>query len=228
MTTANPIGSITRIDRPEGRTYLTPSGEFKSVNTILDATASEEDRTRLEKWKAKNPNGSEDACNRGTIIHEAIAKYLEHGDLPEALPDEIALYWNSIYPWLKLTGETATVEHPVYGGHRLGLELEVYHGELGYAGTLDRVGSWERGSPLSLMDFKTSHRKKQKKWLKRARLQCAAYRLAYRWMFGIEVPGVVIPVAIPSGIAQVFELSAEEVAEDEAEWLERLREFRGA
>ena len=44
----------------------------------------------------------------------------------------------------------------------------------------------------------------------------------------IEVPGVVIPVAIPSGIAQVFELTPEEVKEDEAEWLERLREFRGA
>lgn len=67
---------------------------------------------------------------------------------------------------------------------------------------------------------------KKKSWMGRARLQCAAYKLAFESLFELKIDNVVIPVANPFKIAQVFELTPEEIQEDTEQWLERLNQFQ--
>lgn len=224
------MNHITRIDTEEGRYYQTPSGKFPSVNTILDATMSSEDRERLEKWRQKNPNlpkkeGEIGAAERGTLMHEAIANYFEDRTLinPELHP-QVEPFWKSIKCWIQIAGEPIEVTFPNSPNAVKTIELPVYHSELKYAGTLDWIGFWYVGI-LSLVDFKSSGRMKKKSWMGRARLQCAAYKLAFESLFDFKIENVVIPVALPHKPAQIFELSAEEIQEDTEKWLERLNQF---
>ena len=67
---------------------------------------------------------------------------------------------------------------------------------------------------------------KKKSWMTRARIQCAAYKLAFESLFDLQIDNVVIPVALPYKTAQVFELSPEEIEEDTEQWLDRLDQFQ--
>ena len=67
---------------------------------------------------------------------------------------------------------------------------------------------------------------KKKSWMSRARLQCAAYKLAFESLFDFKIENIVIPVANPFKIAQVFELTPEEIESDTEQWLERLNQFQ--
>ena len=163
-------------------------------------------------------------------MHEAIANYYQDRTLinPELHPT-VQPYWKSIKPWLLKAGQPATVCFSSSSSSPSSpiptIELPVYHSELQYAGTLDWVGYWE-DDILSLVDFKSSGRMKKKSWMGRARLQCAAYKLAFESLFELKIHNVVIPVANPFKIAQVFELTPEEIQEDTEKWLERLNQFQ--
>ncbi len=224
--------NITRIDTDQGRFYHTPEGKFPSVNTILDATMPSETKARLSKWRQKNQDlpkqeGEISAAERGSLMHEAIANYFQDHSLtnPELHPT-VEPYWKSIKPWLLKAGEPITV---TFSGSTFNpvktIELPVYHSQLKYAGTLDWVGYWE-DDILSLVDFKSSGRMKKKSWMGRARLQCAAYKLAFESLFDLKIENIVIPVALPNKIAQVFELTPEEIELDTEQWLERLNQFQ--
>ncbi len=224
--------NIIRIDTEQGRYYDTPSGKFPSVNTILDATMPPENKARLERWRLKNQDlpkqeGEISAAERGSLMHEAIAKYFQDRFLtnPELHPT-VEPFWKSIKPWLLKSGEPATVTFSSSPNNPVKtIELPVYHPELQYAGTFDWVGYWE-DDILSLVDFKSSGKMKKKSWMGRARLQCAAYKLAFESLFDLKIENVVIPVANPFKIAQVFELTPEEIESDTEQWLERLNQFQ--
>lgn len=223
--------NITRIDTDQGRFYETPGGKFPSVNTILDVTMSPEDKARLSKWRKKNKDlpkqeGEISAAERGTMMHEAIAEFLANRSLVNSeLHPTVEPFWKSIKPWLLTIGKSATVSFPGSSAPAIAIELPVYHSQLKYAGTLDWVGYWEEDI-LSLVDFKSSGRLKKKSWMGRARLQCAAYKLAFESLFDLRIENIIIPVALPNQIAQVFEFTTQEIQEDTEDWLERLNQFQ--
>jgi hypothetical protein len=226
--------AIRAIDTDNGRIYETPIGNLPGVNTILDATESETDREKLRQWQQRQVKqlGETEAeqsaiasRERGTVIHAIIADFLTNGTEPDELPLELLPYWKSIRCWLRNVGESAIVSHEAYGGDRLAVELPVFHPQLGYAGTIDWVGEWEAGN-WWLADFKTSKRIKRIRWMSRARLQIAAYRLAFTAMFDLPIPKAVIPVILPDRPAQIFELTPEQLAADEAGWLQRLEQYK--
>lgn len=226
--------AICAIESDAGRVYQTPMGILPGVNTILDATESDEDRERLRKWQLRQVQelGEEGAAQsaiahreRGTVIHSLIADYLTDGTLPSDVSPELLPYWKSIYCWLKNVGRSAIVNHEMYGSKRRAIELPIYHPQLGYAGTLDWVGEWEVGE-WWLADFKTSRRVKRLKWISRARLQVAAYRLAFTALFDIPISKAVIPVILSDRPAQVFELTPDQLREDEILWLQRLEQYQ--
>ncbi|GFE72210.1 hypothetical protein [Chroococcus sp. FPU101] len=215
--------NITRVDTPNGRFYQTPSGLLPSVNLILDATTPEADRLKFEKWRSQHPNSY--PARRGTLLHEAIAYLINTGQPPISLDPEIQPYWNSILPWLKIAGQTTSIIYPNTSERVAAVELAVYEPRLGYAGTLDWVGEWNKGT-IALVDFKSSHRHQRREWLTRYRLQCAAYQLAFEFLFNIEISKIVIPIALPGRIAQVFEFHSEDMKQGQAQWLERLDQYQ--
>ncbi|MEX0270466.1 PD-(D/E)XK nuclease family protein [Leptolyngbyaceae cyanobacterium UHCC 1019] len=228
------LSAIRALDTDNGRIYETPIGNLPGVNTILDATESETDREKLRQWHQRQVKqlGEIEAeqsaiasRERGTAIHAFIADFLTNGTEPDELPLELLPYWKSIRCWLRNVGESAIVSHEVYGNARKAIELPIYHPQLGYGGTLDWVGEWEVGD-WWLADFKTSNRPKRLQWMSRARLQIAAYRLAFTAMFDLPISKAVIPVILPDRPAQIFELTPEQLAADEARWLQRLELYK--
>jgi genome maintenance exonuclease 1 len=226
--------AIRAIDTDAGRAYETPIGTLPGVNTILDATEPEEDRERLRQWQQRQIQelGEEGAARneiahreRGTTIHALIAAYLTDRRLPDDLSPALLPYWKSIHCWLRGVGRSAIVSHEIYGDVPRAIELPVYHPQLGYAGTLDWVGEWEAGD-WWLADFKTSNRAKRLQWMSRARLQVAAYRLAFTAMLDIPISKAVIPVILRDRPAQIFELTPDQLAEDEILWLQRLEQYQ--
>lgn len=77
----------------------------------------------------------------------------------------------------------------------------------------------------TLFDFKTSHREKSAKWLTDAKLQIAAYRAAYEFLFDVEVLQGLIVVITPNTV-QLFTLEKAELEASWQEWLLRLEQYR--
>jgi hypothetical protein len=114
----------------------------------------------IKRWKDNTPDWKEKmskAANVGTITHHNIANYLnDKFDLGKTLkPLE---FKEPIYPQVEIEACAAMsyfddfIRH--YKVEPLDVELEIYHKQLKYAGTLDFVGMF--GGVPSVIDWKTS------------------------------------------------------------------------
>lgn len=188
-----------------GRTYFTPNGDYPSVTTILDATA---DKLWLERWKQSliKKLGSEDlalqemkeisktATDRGELVHSYMEKYWSgenvFSTLSKESSDVISMTTNLINATVKNIGEVFTQE------------VALWNDLLGYAGRVDMVAEW-RGIP-SIIDFKTSKKKKYKSGIKDYYIQCTAYAEAHNELFGTNIENLVILITTETGSVQGF------------------------
>ncbi|MEG3437793.1 hypothetical protein V0288_11750 [Pannus brasiliensis CCIBt3594] len=193
--------------------YETPRGLFPSVTTILQATMPRDQRDRLNRWRERNGSSAEllrqKAAERGTMIHRLLESRFR-GEEMECPPD-VASFWKEARKILTAIGPVSASEK------------SLYHPKLQYAGTLDLLADWQ--GTLTLFDFKTSDREKRSRWLTSARLQIAAYRGAYEYLYGLEIPRGLILVITPDTV-QFFSMEREELEEYWREWLIRLEEYR--
>lgn len=136
-----------------GRFYTTPDGNvYPSVTTVLGRAS---DQTWLDDWKKRVGEEqatriSTQAARRGTAVHDIAEKYLKN-DFSYAkghMPANIATF-NQIKPILD-----KNVDH-IYG-----LEVPLYSDKLRTAGRVDLIAEWN--SKLSIIDFKTSKRVKDR------------------------------------------------------------------
>jgi len=144
------------------RYYHTPDGGFPSVTTILSATQSSSKKAGLAKWRDKVGEAKADrirdqAAERGNRLHLMIEGQL--GENPPPEPD--CPYWRCAKPVVK---RIEKVE---------GLELPVWNGDVGYAGTLDCL-AWADGK-LWVYDWKGSNKPKREEYVADYKLQAAAY-----------------------------------------------------
>jgi len=82
-------------------------------------------------------------------------------------------------------------------------EIPVWSKQLRYAGRVDMFGEW-KGIP-SVIDFKTSKKKKQAKDIKDYFIQCTAYAYAHNEMFGTDLKKLVVLITVENSEVQVFE-----------------------
>ena len=120
-------------------------------------------------------------------------------------------YWNGEDITTDLSKETsdvilmtsnlvkATVKHV---GEVYAQEVALWNPSLGYAGRVDMVGEW-KGVP-SIIDFKTSKKKKYQSNIKDYYIQCAAYAEAHNEMFGTNIENLVILITLETGGVQGF------------------------
>lgn len=173
---------LPRVDKPEGRFYQTPSGKcypsVTSVTGLLNKQAIIEWRKRVGEEEANRI--STKAANRGTKIHSLCESYLnnEHVE-PDIFHKEM---WNSLVPELRKIDNVHCLESPLYSDH-----LEV-------AGTVDCVAEYE--GKLSVIDFKTSKRLKQREDIHNYFMQCSAYAVAFEERTGIPVGRLVIVMGV--------------------------------
>jgi genome maintenance exonuclease 1 len=164
------------------RLYKTPSGRaYPSVTTITglhSAKGIAEWRKRVGETEANRISGK--ASARGTRIHQYCEDYLR-GNIFEADMFDLEMF-NSIKFLLDEIDNIHCLEDALYSDH-----LEV-------AGTVDCIAEFQ--GKLSVIDFKTASRPKDRDDIHNYFMQTAAYAVAFEERTGIPIGRLVIIMAV--------------------------------
>ena len=175
------------------RYYMTPTGEkYPSVTTVLGSR----DKSWLYEWRKKVGEEeanriSQRASNRGTRLHKICEDYIcNKEDFCGNQPPLAVDMFRSIQKYVDYIDE-------VYGN-----EIAIYSHELKTAGRIDVF--CKMGGKNVILDFKTSSRLKTEDEIENYFLQTTTYAMAIKELKGIEVPKIVILIAVEDNEPQFF------------------------
>lgn len=209
--------SLFRNDSPEGRKYVTATGEsLPSVTTVLDAT---KDKSHLDAWVK---NVGEEEANRikneaamvGTHMHGCLERFIKHR------PIEVPTSWLAVKGYrmaMTLAENFFPNLNEVWGS-----EVNVYYPQK-YAGSTDMAGVYRNKS--AIVDFKQANRMKKRDWIEDYFHQLAAYALAHDAVHGTEIEQGVVLMASQDGQVQEFVSVGREWAQYKQAWFARLEGF---
>ena len=189
---------LERIDG-EPRMYVTPEGaKLPSVTSVTGFTT----KVGIQQWRAKVGEAeankiSKRASGRGTVVHNLTEKYiLNDSDFDKAkskaMPDAIDLF----HKIRRTMNANVTAIHA--------LEKMVWSDYLKVAGTVDCIGIYK--GRLAVIDFKTSAKTKEEKWIEHYFMQTSAYACAWYELTKEPINSLVVIVANDEDSeAQIFE-----------------------
>ena len=171
-----------------GRTYKIPGGKsYPSITTVLsnyNKKAIYEWRQRVGEQEANRISRA--ASGRGTKLHNAVEKYLlnEMSELKyrAMMPDTKELFLK-VKPFLDN-----------HIGDIYGIEQPLYSDKLQVAGRCDCIAEWE--GELSIVDWKTSSKVKEKSYIQNYFMQCAAYAEMFEERTGIPINQIVVAIVV--------------------------------
>lgn len=202
------IPQLKRVDSPEGRVYQTPSGKaYPSVTAVTGLHGKQkilEWRQRVGEEEANKI--SKRAANRGTRIHSLCEDYLNN-KLVEASIFDLEVF-NSIKPELNKINNIHCLETKLYSDY-----LEV-------AGTVDCIADYN--GKISIVDFKTSSREKDKSEIENYFMQCAAYAVMFEERTNIPVTNLVILMAVESSPKPLIFIESRDA------WIKQFMQYRKA
>lgn len=176
---------LDRTTAPNGsRVYKIPSGKlYPSVTTVTGLHAAQ----GIAQWRARVGEAeanriSAKASARGTRIHQYCEDYLL-GNIFEADMFDLEMF-NSIKPLLDQVDNIHCLETPLWSDF-----LQV-------AGTVDCIADFQ--GKLSVIDFKTSSKPKDRDDIHSYFMQTAAYAVAFEERTGIPIGRLVIIMAVDS------------------------------
>jgi len=203
------LPKIERIDSPSGRLYKTPVGNLypsvTSVFSVIENSFLAEGRSRDGEKEAEKI--SRRAAMRGTYVHEQAEHFLKGTAAPKNNINKM-LYgdmWESFKPSLEQIGDV------------FALEAMLYSDELEVAGTVDCVGMYE--GKLSIIDFKTSSRRKDHTSIDSYWMQTAAYAQMWEERTGQQIEDLVILMAVEDDDTLIFK-------DLKADWLDKFKQVR--
>ena len=197
------------------RHYEIGSSKLPSVTTILSATASDEKRESLNRWKAKVGEAEAErvkntAATRGTAMHSHLEYHLNGQGLLD-LSSEGGVARNMAQTIIdKGFGELQEI---------WGNEVVLYYPDL-YAGQTDLVGIYQGRD--SIVDFKQSNKPKQDSWIEDYYLQGAAYATSHDCIYNTNIEQIVILMCTPDLFFQRFIVNGQRFKHYKSEWLRRL------
>ena len=199
------LPKLERDTSPDGtRVYKTPSGlAYPSVTTVTGlhtAKGIAEWRRRVGNEEANRISGK--ASARGTRIHGYCEDYLR-GNLFEADMFDLEMF-NSIKPLLDQVDNIHCLEDPLYSDH-----LQV-------AGTVDCIAEFQ--GKLSVIDFKTSSKPKDRDDIHNYFMQCSAYAEMFGEITNRPINRIVVAIATEEEVPQIF-------VKDKKEYLPELNQF---
>jgi hypothetical protein len=185
------IPKLIRITSEDGsRLYQTPTGSaYPSVTTVTGLLKKQEIiawRKRVGEKTANEISGR--AARRGTRVHSLCEDYLSNKQVDIDMFDQEM--WKSFTPLLDRIDNIHCLETPLYSDH-----LQV-------AGTVDCIAEFD--GKMSVIDFKTSRRKKGYEDIHDYFMQCSAYAVAFEERTGIPVPRLVILMAVDDEDPLIF------------------------
>jgi genome maintenance exonuclease 1 len=185
------------------------------VTTILSATASDEKRESIAKWKAKVGEAEAEkvknsAATRGTAMHSYLEYHLNGQGLLD-LSDEGGVARNMAQTIIeKGLGDL----HEIWGN-----EVVLHYPDL-YAGQTDLVGIYQGRD--SIVDFKQTNKPKRDEWIEDYYLQGAAYATAHDCIYNTNIEQTVILLCTPDNFFQRFIINGQRFKHYKSEWLRRL------
>ena len=197
MKTFNHVGNDLKDLKTENiegkRYYVTPKGnKYVSITSLLGNLSKQsiiEWRRRVGEAEANKI--SRQASSRGTRVHNICESYIKNqeGILEGVLPDAIDMF-NSIVPLLDRIDNIHVAEGALYSD------------DLGVAGRTDLIGEFDE--KLSVIDYKTSRKKKTWEMCHAYFMQGAFYAHAYEELTGISINDIVIIMAVESDEPLLF------------------------
>lgn len=185
------VPKLVQLNENGTRFYVTPEGnKYPSITTVL----AEYSRKGIMEWRQRVGEEeankiSRQASSRGTRIHTLCERYLKNETLEFKTPVDI---------------ETFNIFKPVL--HRINnihlQETKMYSNYLRIAGTVDCIGEFD--GKLSVIDFKTARKSKDKDLIENYFMQSAAYAIMFEERFKIPVSKIVIAIAVDEEDPQVF------------------------
>ena len=197
------------------RHYEIGSSKLPSVTTILSATASDEKRESIAKWKAKvgeveAEKVKNSAATRGTAMHSYLEYHLNGQGLLD-LSDEGGVARSMAQTIIeKGLGDL----HEIWGN-----EVVLHYPDL-YAGQTDLVGIYQGRD--SIVDFKQTNKPKRDEWIEDYYLQGAAYATAHDCIYNTNIEQTVILLCTPDNFFQRFIINGQRFKHYKSEWLRRL------
>jgi PD-(D/E)XK nuclease superfamily len=177
---------------PDGKRYYTleDGTRLPSVTTVIGAKKKQsilEWRKRVGEEEANKI--SKKASSRGTNVHTLCERYLNNESLGSVMPDALEMF-HSIKPYLN------NINNIHYQ------ETALWSKTLGMAGRVDCIA--EYNGVLSVIDFKTSKKIKQKEDIPDYFAQCTSYSLMYEELIGNPIEQLVVIMAVDNSNPLVF------------------------
>lgn len=177
--------TLKRVHEDGKRLYVTEEGNYyPSVTTALSYLG----RKGIQEWRNRvgaevaNKIGS-DAARAGTAVHNIAEKYvLNDPTWKDAMPIPLEKF-KTIQPYLDENVDE------IYG-----IELQMYSDQLKTAGTADLICSYN-GVP-TVLDFKTSRRRKSKDQILSYFMQGTAYSIMVKEHYDMDIEQIVILMAV--------------------------------
>lgn len=182
---------LTQINEDGTRFYVTPEGnKYPSVTTIL----SEYNRKFISEWRQrvgeeKANEITRKASNRGTKFHKHCEDYLKNLQPEFKTPIEVDAF-NTFKPVLNRINNIHVQETRMYSNH------------LRMAGTVDCIAEFD--GKLSVIDFKTASKEKQKDSIENYFMQCSAYAIMFEERFKLPVSQTVVMISVDNCDPQIF------------------------
>ena len=186
------------------RHYESPTGSLlPSVTTVLSLLSD----TGIKAWRKRVGEVEADkvmdyAMKTGTEMHSIVENYLNNrAEDMDKNPRAMKLFE-------QMKDELDKIDNIV------AQEVPLYSDGLGVAGRVDCIA--EYGGKVSIIDFKSSRKKKQKSWIKKYFLQATAYSLMYEEMTGDKVDQIVILISADDDTVMAY-------VEDKNDYIEQLK-----
>lgn len=186
---------LEQVNTDTGRYYKTPSGELYPSVTTVTGLMSEKS---IIQWRRKV--GEEEAnristkaATRGTRMHTLFENYLDNAEIDESKYDfNDAINFGEIKQLIDDNIDNIHLQ-----------ETRLYSDYLKMAGTVDCVAEWK--GKLSIIDFKTSTKHKNRDYITNYFCQAAAYAVMYEERFQIPISRIVILISVDGDVPQYFE-----------------------
>ena len=200
------------------RHYEVGNEKLPSVTTILAATASDEKRESLAKWKLKVGDSKADeiknqAARRGTAMHTYLEHHINGGGLLD-----LSSEGREAESMAKTIIDKGLPDlHEIWGS-----EVVLHYPGL-YAGATDLCGIYQGRD--SIVDFKQSNKPKKDEWIEDYKLQLAAYATAHDYVHRTNIEQGVILMVTPDNFFQRFIINGSQFREYKWKWLERVDKY---
>ena len=190
--------------------YDQDNNRYHSVTNVVGSV----DQKGLEEWREKVGEKVADyvsirSATTGTKVHKMVETYLANQRNTEGNIFAKA-HFNNIKPLLTNINFIN------------GLEVKLCSKELGLAGTVDCIAQYNGVD--SIIDFKTSRKKKKEEGIKKYFLQTTAYSLMWEELTHTKIPQIVILITGEDGSREEYIRSRDDYVEELKEVIEKYNE----